>query len=121
MGYEKTLKAFEKSCKQLQLDYIDLFLIHFPGAPHGGRKPQPSVEHARNLRIDTWKAMEKLYEEGKCRAIGVSNFEKRHLDGLINENDIKVFPMVNQCEFHPYFSNKEVFELCKELKIQFEV
>ena len=121
LGYDRALKAFEKSCKQLQVAYVDLYLIHFPGLPTVGSKPAADLETARKLRVDSWLALEKLYREGKCKSIGVSNFEQRHLDELLANSNVSCSPMVNQCEFHPYFNNKDLFEFCKEKHIQFEV
>jgi diketogulonate reductase-like aldo/keto reductase len=106
------------------LYFVDLYLIHFPGAPPGRGKAPPGAEVARQLRLDSWRALEKLYREGKCRAIGVSNYLKRHMDELseaVASKQCEHMPMVNQAEFHPYYNNKETFELCAEMKIQFEV
>lgn len=93
LGYEQTLKAFDESLGRLGLDYLDLYLIHWP-AP------------ARDLYIDSWKALEKLYAEKKIRAIGVSNFQPAHLEKLIEASDI--VPAVNQVELHPALQNREV-------------
>ncbi len=86
--------------------------------PPGGKKAQPSADQARKLRVDSWRALEKLYNQGKCKAVGVSNFLQRHLDDL---SECEHPPMVNQSEFHPYYNNQEVFDLCKKMDIQFEV
>lgn len=95
-------------------------MIHFPGQPVDSKKAgQITSEKARELRLETWRAFEKLYNEGKCKAIGVSNYLKRHLDELVEAN--MSLPMVNQCEFHPYYNNKDLYETCKEMGIQFEV
>ncbi len=102
-GYETTLKAFEESRKKLGLEYIDLYLIHWP---------------KKGKYKDTWKAMEKLYKEGLVRAIGVSNFHVHHLKDLISDAEVK--PMVDQVEFHPYLTQKELLAYCKEEKIQME-
>ncbi|GGJ55342.1 aldo/keto reductase [Glutamicibacter ardleyensis] len=93
MGYEQTLKAFDESLQRLGLDYLDLFLIHWP-APE------------KELYVETWKALEKLYAEKKIRAIGVSNFQPTHLQKLIDATD--VVPAVNQVELHPALQNAEV-------------
>ena len=93
MGYEATLEAFEASLQRLGLDYLDLFLIHWP-APE------------KDLYVETWKALEKLYSEKKIRAIGVSNFQPEHLNKLIAEGT--VVPAVNQVELHPALQNREV-------------
>lgn len=101
-GYENTLKAFEDSRKNLGLDYIDLYLIHWP-------RPK-EIENWEELNKDTWKAMEKLYEEGKIKAIGVANFEINHLKSLMR--GAKILPMVNQIECHVELNQKELLEFC---------
>ncbi|MED4073911.1 aldo/keto reductase [Priestia endophytica] len=102
-GYEKTLKAFETSMEKLGLDYLDLYLIHWPG---------------KDKYKDTWKAFEKLYKDGRIRAIGVSNFQVHHLEDLMSEAEVK--PMVNQVEFHPHLTQKELLAFCKEQGIALE-
>ncbi|MGV9171875.1 MAG: aldo/keto reductase [Promethearchaeia archaeon] len=101
-GYKSTLRAFESSLRKLDTDYIDLYLIHWPVSK----------------RLETWKALEELYEEGKTRAIGVSNFTIRHLEELIQKRDI--VPAVNQFEFSPFLYNKELLEFCESNQIQLE-
>lgn len=86
-GYDSTLKAFDRSLRKLKLDYVDLYLIHWP-LP------------ARDLYIETWRAFEELYADGRIKAIGVSNFLPEHLDRLIAASS--VVPAVNQIELHPY-------------------
>ena len=102
-GYESTLAAFETSLNKLGLDYLDLYLIHWPG---------------KNKYKETWKALEKLYKDGRVRAIGVSNFLVHHLEDLISTAEIK--PMVNQVEFHPHLTQKELLAYCKKEGIQME-
>ncbi len=102
-GYEKTLAAFEDSRKKLSLDYVDLYLIHWP---------------AEGLRGETWKAMEKLLEEGKCRAVGVSNYMTWHLEELLRHSS--TIPAVNQVEFHPYLYLKDLLDFCQSHDIQLE-
>ncbi|MRH44229.1 aldo/keto reductase [Aquibacillus halophilus] len=104
-GYESTLAAFETSLNKLGLDYLDLYLIHWPVPAQGKYK-------------ETWRAMEKLYDEGKVRAIGVSNFKEHHLEDLMK--DAKIKPMVNQVEFHPNFAQKSLRDFCKQHAIQLE-
>ena len=97
-----------------------MYLIHFPGTPTTNSKKAPhSIEKARELRLESWKALEKLYEDKKCRAIGVSNYLKRHLDEIVEAN--LSLPMINQCEFHIYYNNKELYDTCQQMEIQFEV
>ncbi len=103
-GYEKTLAAFETTMEKLQLDYLDLYLIHWPAAK--GRPDQ-----WRKANLDTWRAFEHLYEKKRIRAIGVSNFLPHHLEPLIKNAVVK--PMVNQIEFHPGFMQKEVVDFCR--------
>ena len=105
MGYEETLAAFERSSKRLNTDYIDLYLIHWP-------KPTHDYENWKQLNIDTWKALEKLYKEGKVRAIGVSNFLPHHLDNLFENCEIK--PMVDQIEYHPGYTQEATVQYCKQ-------
>ncbi len=102
-GYDSTLRACEASLKRLGLDYLDLYLVHFP---------------VPDLRKETWGAMETLLEKGRCRAIGVSNFTLRHLEELIEESH--VIPSVNQVEFHPFLYQKELLKYCQRKGIQVE-
>ena len=102
-GYESTLQAFETSMEKLGLDYLDLYLIHWPVA--GKYK-------------ETWNALEKLYKDGRVRAIGVSNFHVHHLKDLMTDAEIK--PMVNQVEYHPHLAQTELLEFCKSEGIQME-
>ncbi|KAB8137569.1 aldo/keto reductase [Gracilibacillus oryzae] len=104
-GYEETLKAFDTTLEKLGLEYLDLYLIHWP-VP------------AQNKYKETWKAMEVLYKAGKIRAIGVSNFKEHHLDDLISEAEI--VPMVNQVEYHPDLQQTSLHEFCKKHQIQLE-
>ncbi|WP_431522098.1 aldo/keto reductase [Guptibacillus hwajinpoensis] len=104
-GYEPTLAAFEESLKKLKLDYVDLYLIHWPLPAKGKYK-------------ETWKAFEKLYQDKRVRAIGVSNFKEHHLEDLIA--DCKVKPMVNQVEYHPRLNQSNLHEYCKINDIQLE-
>lgn len=96
-GYENTFEYFNKSIENLQTDYLDLFLIHWPCEADG-------------LFLETYKAMEELYEQGKVKAIGVCNFNVHHLEKLMAQSSIK--PMVNQIEVHPYFNQQELQEFC---------
>ncbi|PAV30881.1 aldo/keto reductase [Virgibacillus profundi] len=102
-GYESTLQAFEQSLEKLDLEYLDLYLIHWP---------------VRGKFKDTWRAMEKLYTDGKVRAIGVSNFHIQHLKELLA--DCKVRPVINQVEFHPHLTQVELRAFCEKENIQFE-
>lgn len=102
-GYEQTLKAFETSRKKLGLEYVDLYLVHWPG---------------RDKFIDTYRALEKLLAEGLVRAIGVSNFKEHHLERLMAETN--VVPAVNQVEFHPRLRQKPLHDYCKAKGIALE-
>lgn len=92
-GFDSARKAFDESVGRLGLDYLDLYLIHWP-AP------------SRNLYVDTWKAFEELYAEGRVRAIGVSNFQPAHLQRLFDETS--VVPAINQIELHPWLQQSEL-------------
>ena len=94
-GYEKTLEAIDTSLKNLGTDYLDLYLIHWPCV-------EKISENWAEINSDTWRGFERAYKDGKLRAIGVSNFQKKHLEPLFENAEIK--PMVNQMEFHPGYS-----------------
>ena len=97
-GYDQAIRAFNKSLERLGFDYIDLFLVHWP---------------VMGKRKETWKALETLYNEGKCKAIGVSNYMNHHLEELLGH--ATVIPAVNQIELHPYIFNSrvEIIDLCR--------
>lgn len=102
-GYEKALQAFEVSRKKLGVDYVDLYLIHW------------AIE---GKYLESWRAFEKLLKDGYVRAIGVSNFEPKHLQDIMNH--FEVVPAVNQVEFHPYLTQRELYEFCRAHHIQLE-
>jgi methylglyoxal/glyoxal reductase len=102
-GFDKTLRAFDESLKKLNIDYIDLYLIHWPIKP---------------TRKDTWLALEKLYTEGRVKAIGVANYLVPFLTEL--ESYANIIPAVNQVEFSPYLYLKDLAEVCKQKKIQLQ-
>ncbi len=102
-GYQKTIETFEDSLKNLGEDYVDLYLIHWPAV----EKVSPQW---KEINADTWRGFERLYKDGKIRAIGVSNFEQAHLEALAEYAEIQ--PMVNQIEFHPGYSQVELARYC---------
>ncbi|WP_418040204.1 aldo/keto reductase [Paenibacillus xylanilyticus] len=102
-GYESTLAAFEASMERLELEYLDLYLIHWP---------------VKGKYKDTWRALEKLHREGRIRAIGVSNFQIHHLEDLMTDATIK--PAVNQVELHPLLIQSELRDYCSKHQIQIE-
>ncbi|CAH2034305.1 unnamed protein product, partial [Iphiclides podalirius] len=107
--YEVVESAYKKSLSNLGVEYVDLYLIHFPGsvrlAPSDARNPE--------LRRKTWKALNELYDEGRVNSIGVANFTVRHLQDL-NIRAGGVFPVVNQVEWHPYFHQTELRDYCRK-------
>ncbi|MGG1484961.1 aldo/keto reductase [Peribacillus castrilensis] len=103
LGYESTIAAYEKSLQKLGLEYLDLYLIHWP---------------VEGKYKEAWRALETLYKEGKVKSIGVSNFQIHHLKDLMEDAEVK--PMVNQVECHPRLTQKEVQAFCKEQGIQLE-
>jgi diketogulonate reductase-like aldo/keto reductase len=98
-GYEETLKAFDESLAKLDLDYIDLYLVHWPTP-------------AQDKYVDTYRALETLYKDGRVRAIGVCNFHIHHLERLMAECEVK--PVVNQVECHPFLSQEELRAFCAQ-------
>ncbi|MFD6209430.1 aldo/keto reductase [Peribacillus sp. NPDC060253] len=102
-GYESTLQAFDASLKRLGLEYLDLYLIHWPG---------------KDKYLETWKALEKLYKDGKVKSIGVSNFHVHHLENLLANCEVK--PVVNQIELHPLLTQVEIREYCAKHEIKVE-
>ena len=100
-SYNKAFRGFDKSMRNLDLDYIDLYLIHWPANKMKYKNPD-------EVNAVTWEALEELYEEGRVRAIGVSNFLPHHLEEL--KKSAKVLPMVNQIELHVGYMQKEVVE-----------
>jgi methylglyoxal/glyoxal reductase len=102
-GYEEALSAFDASLERLGLDYVDLYLVHWP---------------VPGKYKETWRALEKIYEDGRAKAIGVSNFKKHHLEDLIA--DAKIKPMVNQVEYHPRLTQADLLTYCKQQGIQLE-
>lgn len=99
-GYDKTIEAFNKSLERLQVNYIDLYLVHWPN----------------KLNTETWKAFEYLYRTGKVKAIGVCNFRIGHLEEL--KKTAEIMPMVNQIEIHPQSSKNDMLSYCEENNIQ---
>jgi methylglyoxal/glyoxal reductase len=102
-GYDATLKAFETSCKKLQMDYVDLYLVHWP---------------IKGKRKDTWKALETLYENKQVRAIGVANYLLPFLEEL--QTYANIVPAVNQVEFSPYLYLKDLLFYCTQHTIQLQ-
>lgn len=103
LGYESTIAAYETSLKKLGLEYLDLYLIHWP---------------VEGKYKDAWRALETLYKEGRVKAIGVSNFQIHHLEELMKDAEIK--PMINQVEYHPRLTQKELKAFCQDNGIQLE-
>ena len=102
-GYDSTLAAFDASRTRLGLDYVDLYLIHWP---------------VKAKHRETWRALEKLYREGAARAIGVSNFQIHHLMDLLEVCEVE--PMVNQVEFHPYLVQSDLLAFCEAHRVRLE-
>ena len=96
-GYQSTLAAFDASLKRLQLETLDLYLIHWP---------------VKGKYVETWRAMETIYKSGKCRSVGVSNFMIPNLEDLKASSEL--VPAVNQVEYHPYLQSPELYEYCKQ-------
>jgi diketogulonate reductase-like aldo/keto reductase len=110
-GYEKTLAAFDQTMRKLNMDYLDLYLIHWPAV-------SKQFKDWQQINQETWKAMEKLYEEKRIRAIGVSNFLPHHLEPLMKT--AAVMPIGNQIEYHPGQIQKATVDFCKKNNILVE-
>lgn len=109
MGYKEVKEAFESTLQRLGMEYLDLYLIHWP-------LPAPDYADWKELDRQTWQAMEELYQEGKVRAIGLSNFLPHHIMNILDT--CKVKPMVDQIEFHPGYTQEATVHFCKEQGIQ---
>lgn len=107
-GYEKTMKEFEMTMTNLDIDYLDLYLIHWP-------RPLAIRDRWKEENEGTWKAFEELYREGKIKAIGVSNFLEPHLEAIMETATIA--PMVDQLELHPRYVQRDIVEYCKDRRM----
>ena len=111
LGYEATRTELENSLKRLNLEYLDLYLIHWPANAK-------NYNNWQKANADAWRAMEELQAEGKIKSIGVSNFFQKHLDALFQT--AKVIPAINQIEFHPGYWQAELTDYCKKQNIAVE-
>ncbi|XP_076795509.1 estradiol 17 beta-dehydrogenase 5 isoform X2 [Arvicanthis niloticus] len=114
--------CLEQSLKQLQLDYVDLYLIHFPMAMKPGETLFPKDENGKFICdavdiCDTWEAMEKCKDAGLAKSIGVSNFNRRQLERILNKPGLKHKPVCNQVECHPYLNQRKLLDFCKSKDI----
>lgn len=103
-GYDNAMRAFEKTLHDLDLEYLDLYLLHWPAVKN-------QFDNWEEINLSSWKALTELYNEGVIKAIGVSNFYPHHLKALM---ETEVLPMVNQIEFHPGFMQTETLNYCRE-------
>lgn len=110
-GTEKAKAAVEKSLSELRTDYLDLYLIHWPGV----QNCDPKSEKNKDLRLETWKVLEHFHKQGILKAIGVSNYEIPHLQELLARCEVR--PMVNQIEVHPHFQQRDLVQFCHDSEI----
>ena len=108
-GYQESKAAFERSLERLQMDYLDLYLIHWPRGGEGDTD-------WKEKNLDTWRALEELYESGKIRGIGLSNFLPHHVDPILKHCHVK--PVVDQLEIHPGYTQEAAVRYCSENDIR---
>ena len=109
-GYKEALSSFDRALNKLQMDYIDLYLIHWPANAK-------VYKNWQEVNAGTWQALVEMYKKGRAKAIGVSNFLPHHLEPLMG---FDVVPMVNQIEYHPGYMQKETVDYCREKNIVVE-
>ena len=109
-GYDKAMRAFEKTMSDLGLEYLDLYLLHWPAV-------KKQFDNWEEINLSSWKALTELYKAGRIKAIGVSNFYEHHLKALM---ETEIQPMVNQIEFHPGFMQRDTVEYCEKNGILIE-
>lgn len=107
-GYDETIQAFENTCKNLQLDYLDMYMLHWP-------RPKKYHDNYIEKNRESWNAMEDLYKSGKIKSIAVSNFKPHHLEELLEYAAVK--PALNQIEFHPSCLHNKTREYCRNNQI----
>ncbi|EGD83004.1 hypothetical protein PTSG_03640 [Salpingoeca rosetta] len=117
LGYKDTMSQFEQILQTLDTTYVDLLLIHWPGPSENSTDPACAGVTPKLCRQSTWKALEAIYTSGGARAIGVSNFEVRHLDDITSMHGL--LPAVNQVEYHPFWHEEKLVEHCHRLNITF--
>lgn len=105
MGYHETKKAFDRSLERLQMDYLDMYLIHWP-------RRSEDEEGWKERDMETWRAMEELYAEGKIKGLGLSNFLVHHLDNIVK--NANVMPVANQLEVHPGYMQEAALGFCRQ-------
>lgn len=109
-GYDKAMRAFEKTVSDLGVDYLDLYLLHWPAV-------KKQFDNWEEINLSSWKALTELYKAGRIKAIGVSNFYEHHLKALM---ETEIQPMVNQIQFHPGFMQKDTVDYCEKNGILIE-
>jgi len=116
MGVDGTEESLQRSLKQLQTDYVDLYLVHYPKGRWDSSTDRD--EHNPEIRRKVWLEMEQVHSKGLTRAIGVSNYEISHLEPMQSYATIK--PAVNQCEYHPHFQRKPLVDYCRTHNIHWQ-
>jgi len=112
-GYDSTIKAVKESLSKLHSEFIDLYLIHWPGVSNIAPQDPLNI----SLRHDSWRALEWCLENDLVKAIGVSNFEIRHLKAMKENKELKIDPMVNQFELHPAYRQEDLIKYCQDENI----